>query len=195
MGTFAQLAIYFLQTLGSLGLLVLLLRLLMQLCRVSFLNPIAQFIYKATQPLLSPLRRIFPAFRSFDTASLIMALLLQWLVIQATLAIAGAGSAPAAVSLSWAGLGILSLLLDIYFYGLIAVVILSWVAPGNRHPLASLLDELMEPVAAPFRRVIPNMGGIDLSPILIFLVINMLRIFVANMAAAVQLPPAIVPGI
>lgn len=195
MGTFAQLAIYFVQTLGSLCLLVLVLRLLMQLCRVSFLNPIVQFVYKATQPLLAPLRRIFPAFQSFDTASLIVALLVQWLVIQATLAIAGAGPAPAVASLSWAGLGMLSLLLDMYFYGLIAVVVMSWVAPGNRHPLASLLDELIEPVIAPLRRVTPSMGGIDLSPILMFLVINMLRILVANMAATVELPPAIVPGI
>lgn len=195
MATFAQIAIYFVQALGSFCLLVLLVRLLLQLCRANFYNPISQFVYKSTRPFLAPLRKLLPAVKTFDTATLAMALLVQWLVIEITLTIAGVGSVPIVQSLAWAGLGTLSMLLNIYFYGVLAIIILSWVAPANHHPLASLLYELMEPVMAPFRRLVPSFGGIDLSPIVIFLVINMLRIVLTQLAAAAQLPPGVVPGI
>lgn len=187
--------IYLIQALGSIALLVLLVRLLLQLCRVNFYNPISQAVYKATQPVLVPVRKVIPPYGTFDGASLVMAIVVQWLIIQLILVVAGVGMRLTPLSLGWAGLGTLSTLLNIYFYGLLAVIILSWVAPGNRHPLAELLNDLMEPVMAPFRRVVPSLGGLDLSPILMFLALNVLRVFVGHLARMMQLPPGIVPGI
>ena len=195
MATVDQLAIYFVQTFASLCLLILLVRLLLRLCRANFYNPLSQFVFKSTEPVLAPLRRIAPAFKRFDTATLLLILLLQWLAIQATLAIAGVDAAPILLPLVWAALGAVSMLLNIYFYGILAVIILSWVAPASQHPMTALLYELIEPVMAPFRRIIPSFGGIDLSPILIFLAINLLRMLLAELAAATQLMPGIVPGI
>lgn len=195
MATINQLAIYFVQTLATLCLLILLVRLLLRLCRANFYNPLSQFVFKSTEPVLAPLRRIAPAFKRFDTATLLLIILLQWLAIQATLAIAGVDSAPLLLPLVWAALGAVSMLLNIYFYGILAVIILSWVAPTSQHPMTALLYELIEPVMAPFRRIIPSFGGIDLSPIAIFLAINLLRMLLAELAAATQLMPGIVPGI
>ncbi len=87
------------------------------------------------------------------------------------------------------------MLINIYIYGLLAAIILSWVAPHNPHPAIGLLWQLMEPVLAPFRRLLPAMGGLDLSPILVFLVLNVLRIFISHAASAAQLPTWAVPGI
>lgn len=190
-----QIIIYLIQALGSIALLIFLVRLLLQLCRVNFYNPISQFVFKTTQPVLAPVRKVIPTYRTFDSASLVMAIFVQWLMIQLILTVAGVGLMLTPLSLGWAALGTLSTLLNIYFYGLLAVIILSWVAPGNRHPMAELLSDLMEPVMAPFRRVVPSLGGLDLSPILVFLTINVLRIFVGHLAVAMQLPRGAVAGI
>ena len=79
---------------------------------------------------------------------------------------------------------VLQLTLQIYFWAIIGVIILSWVAPGNSHPGAKLLFQLTEPVMAPFRRILPNLGGLDLSPIIVFLLINAGNIALSSMAAS-----------
>jgi len=97
--------------------------------------------------------------------------------------------------LSWGAVGAISLVLNLYLYGLLVIIIVSWVAPQSQHPILLLLNQLLAPVMEPFRRIIPSLGGLDLSPIFMFLVINMLQIFVRGLAAYLQLPPPIVPGI
>ncbi len=195
MDTFAQAATYLIQTLGSLYLGVLVLRFLLQYLRADFQNPISQFLIRATHTPTRPIRKLLPTYRSFDGATLLLAVLLQWLVIQLTASINGAGLVNIAYVLAWAVIGILSLILNIYLYGLLAVIILSWVAPHANHPAIILLHQLIEPAMAPFRRLIPPIGGLDLSPIFMFLVINLIRIFILSGASAVRLPSGIVPGI
>ncbi len=196
MDTFAQAASYLIQSLGSLYLGVVVLRFLLQYMRADFQNPISQFLIRATHLPTRPIRKVLPSYRSFDGASLILAVLVQWLTIQLTATVvSGAGMINIAYVLSWAVLGILSLILNIYLYGLLAVIILSWVAPQAQHPAIHLLHQLIEPVMSPFRRLIPPLGGLDLSPIFMFLVINLLRIFILSGAQAVRLPAGIVPGI
>ncbi len=195
MNTFMQMSTYFIQAVAGLYLGIILVRLLLQLSRADFYNPVSQFVVKATAVPLALLRRAIPPIKQFDTASLVFALLLQWLVIQATVMINGGGVINPLYCLEWGLLGIVSLTLDLYFYGLLAAIIVSWVAPHSRHPLVSLVWQIMEPVMAPCRRVIPSFGGIDLSPILLFIAINMLRIFIANLARAAMLPAGFVPGI
>jgi YggT family protein len=195
MDPFSQSATYLVQTLGSLYLLVVVLRFLLQLLRADFQNPISQFVIKATHIPSRPIRKLLPTYRNFDGATLVLAVLVQWLVIQLSASINGASLIHPGHAITWSVLGILSLVLNIYFYGLLAVIILSWVAPHANHPAIALLYQLIEPVTAPFRRLIPPLGGLDLSPIFMFLVINMLRIFVNGIAHSMLLPPAIVPGI
>ena len=113
----------------------------------------------------------------------------------ALLALNGLGPPGVLTLLLWSVLGIVGLLVNIYFFALLAMIILSWIAPGGRHPALLLLFQLTEPVMAPFRRMLPSMGGIDFSPILVFILINVIQIALGHMAAAAGLPAALVIGL
>ncbi|AGE27912.1 YggT family protein [Pseudomonas poae] len=170
-------AIFIIQTLGSLYLLIVLMRFILQLVRANFYNPLCQFVVKATQPLLKPLRRVIPSLFGLDMSSLVLALLLQMLLFVVILMLSG--YQPFTVLLlPWALIGVFSLFLKIIFWSMIISVILSWVAPGSRSPGAELVYQITEPVLAPFRRLIPNLGGLDISPIFAFIAIQLLQSWV-----------------
>ncbi len=170
-------AIFIIQTLGSLYLLIVLMRFILQLVRANFYNPLCQFVVKATQPLLKPLRRVIPSLFGLDMSSLVLALLLQILLFAVILMLNGY-QAFTVLLLPWALIGIFSLFLKIIFWSMIISVILSWVAPGSRSPGAELVFQITEPVLAPFRRLIPNLGGLDISPIFAFIAIQLLQSWV-----------------
>ena len=195
MNTFTQAGTFLIQSLGSLYLSIVLLRFLLQWAKADFYNPISRFLVKATHLPSAPLRKLLPTFGSFDMASLVLALLVQWITIQLSASINGVGLINILLALSWGAVGAISLVLNLYLYGLLVIIIVSWVAPQSQHPILLLLNQLLAPVMEPFRRIIPSLGGLDLSPIFMFLVINMLQIFVRGLAAYLQLPPPIVPGI
>jgi YggT family protein len=170
-------AIFIIQTLGSLYLLIVLMRFILQLVRANFYNPLCQFVVKATQPLLKPLRRVIPSLFGLDMSSLVLALLLQILLFVVILMLNGY-QAFTVLLLPWGLIGIFSLFLKIIFWSMIISVILSWVAPGSRSPGAELVAQITEPVLAPFRRLIPNLGGLDISPIFAFIAIQLLQSWV-----------------
>ncbi len=181
--------IFIIQTLGSLYLLVVLMRFILQLVRANFYNPLCQFVVRATQPLLKPLRRVVPSMFGLDMSSLVLALLLQILLFAVILMLKGY-LPKTLLLLPWAMIGIFSLFLKIIFWSMIISVILSWVAPGSRSPGAELVSQITEPVLAPFRRWIPNLGGLDISPIFAFIAIQILQIWVIpNLAEFVAMPP------
>jgi YggT family protein len=97
--------------------------------------------------------------------------------------------------LAWSVVAVLGLLVKIYFFALLGMIILSWIAPGTSNPAAYLMHQITEPVMAPFRRIIPPMGGLDFSPIVLFILINVLQIALRNFAAGLGLHPALVMGI
>ena len=183
------------QTFFSLYITVILLRLLLQLARAAFYNPISQFLVRATAPVLKPLRRVIPGFFGIDFSSIVLALVLQMLATSLLLAIAGYGMVNPLFLLIWAVLGCIGIIVNIYFVGIIVSIILSWVSPGSYNPAVILLHQLTEPVMAPFRQIIPPLGGLDLSPIFVFLVIKVVQIILSHGAAAVLLPPRFVIGI
>ena len=170
-------AVFVIKTLGSLYLLIVLMRFILQLVRANFYNPLCQFVVKATQPLLKPLRRVIPSMFGLDMSSLVLALLLQILLFAVILLLNGY-QATTLLLLPWALIGIFSLFLKIIFWSMIISVILSWVAPGSRSPGAELVGQITEPVLAPFRRLIPNLGGLDISPIFAFIAIQLLQSWV-----------------
>ncbi|MGE8187817.1 YggT family protein [Pseudomonas sp. NPDC086278] len=167
-------AIFIIKTLGSLYLLIVLMRFILQLVRANFYNPLCQFIVKATQPLLKPLRRVIPSMFGLDMSSLVLALIIQMLLIAVILALKGF-MVDWVLLVPWALIALFSLFLNIIFYAMIISVILSWVAPGSHNPGAELVGQITEPVLAPFRRIIPNLGGLDISPIFAFIVIQLLQ--------------------
>ena len=183
------------QTLCQLFLLALIMRVLLQLARADSYNPISQFLIKVTQPLLKPIRRFIPSIGKVDTATIIAILLIQMLTTAALVALQGYSIPNPLDLLIWAVLGTLGMLINIYFIAILASIIISWVAPGSYNPLILLLHQLTEPVMAPFRKIVPAMGGLDLSPIFVFLTINVLQIMLGHIAASVNLPVAYVIGI
>jgi YggT family protein len=195
MNALSEILGYLVQTLLSLYLLTMLLRFVLQLVRADFYNPICQFLVKVTNPLVIPLRRVLPGFGGLDMASLVLALLLQLAGIVALLLINGLGLPNILLLLLWSVIGLLGLLVNIYFFALLAMIILSWVAPGSNHPAIYLLHQITEPVMAPFRKALPAMGGMDFSPILVFILINVIQIALRHMAAGVGLHPALVIGL
>ncbi|UVE18110.1 YggT family protein [Pseudomonas sp. LS44] len=187
--------IYIIQTLGSLYLLIVLLRFILQLVRADFYNPLSQFIVKATQPLLKPLRRVVPGFAGLDLASLVLAILVQLLLMVVTLTLMGYGVAGYILQvLIWSIIGVTSLFLKVFFFALIVSVILSWVAPGSYNPGAQLVNQICEPLLAPIRRFLPSLGGLDLSPIFAFIALNLLDMLViGNLAAMTGMPKMLSP--
>lgn len=171
-------AVYILQTLGSLYLLIVLLRFILQLVRANFYNPLCQFIVRATQPLLKPLRKIIPGFGGLDLASLVLAIILQFILIALTLLLTYGIFANPVQMLIWSVIGITALFLKVFFFALIVSVILSWVAQGSHNPGVELVNQICEPVLAPIRRILPNLGGLDISPIFAFLALKLLDMLV-----------------
>lgn len=149
-------------------------RFALQASRADFYNPISQGVVKATDPLLKPMRILVPSFRNFD----ISAFLAAWLFKVIALALIIALNSQSLGILYLAGHGLLAtlkLLLTIYQVSLIIVIVLSFLAPGTYHPAATLMSQIMEPIVAPARRLIPPFGGLDFSPILVFMVLILIR--------------------
>ena len=188
-------AVYVLQTLGSLYLLIVLLRFILQLVRADFYNPLSQFAVKATKPLLNPLRKVIPGFGGLDLASLVLALLVQLLLMILTLLLMGYGfGALLPQLLVWSVIGVTALFVKIFFFALIASVILSWVAPHSHNPGAQLVNQLCEPLLMPIRRILPSLGGLDISPIFAFIALNLVDMLVIkNLAAMSHMPQLLSP--
>lgn len=170
-------ALYFIvKTLAQLFLLLLLLRFWLPLLRADFRNPVAQGILRFTSPLVVPLRRILPSIGRVDTATVLVAFVVQFVVVVVLLAITNrmAGPLPIAV-VSVIELAILSL--NLFFFVILIRVILSWVAPGNYNPVTALIATLSEPILRPFRRLIPSIGGLDVSPIFAIVLLQAVVIF------------------
>ncbi|MDS9875749.1 YggT family protein [Pseudomonas protegens] len=182
-------AVYVLQTLGSLYLLIVLMRFVLQLVRANFYNPLCQFIVRATQPLLKPMRRVIPSIGGLDMSSLLLAILVQLALMALTLLLTYGTTGNPLQLLIWSIIGVTALFLKIFFFALIISVILSWVAPGSHNPGAELVNQICEPALAPFRRILPSMGGLDISPILAFMVLKLLDMLVINNLAAMTMMP------
>lgn len=151
-------------------------RFLLQVVRADFYNPVSQFVLKATNPILIPLRRIVPGFGGLDMASLSLVLLLQIIKILC-LAFFLLGALPPFLNLTIASfLSTAGFVIDFFFFAIFLQVILSWISQGNHNPLAALLDQITSPVMSPIRRIIPPMGGLDLSPMVVLLGIQFIKI-------------------
>ncbi len=176
--------IYILQTLGQLYIFVVLFRFILQLVRADFYNPISQFVVKVTQPLLTPLRKIIPGFAGLDLAALALAFLVHMALAIAVLMLAGAPALDILLRLAiWILISLSALFMKIFFFALIISIILSWVAPGSFNPAAQLIHQVCQPVLAPIRRMLPDLGGIDISPIFAFIALNLFDRFVIEAVA------------
>ena len=171
--------VFLIQTLFGLYILAVLLRFLLQTVRADFYNPISQFLVKVTNPPLKILRRFIPGFGGIDIASLILAWLLKSVEILLILLVSG-GVVNLIALLVWAIPELLDLLINIYLYGILIQVILSWVSPGNYNPAVALLYSLTAPVLRPAQRLLPPMGGFDFSPMVVMIVLYLMGMLVVE---------------
>jgi len=170
--------IFIIETLLSLALFVVLARLLLQLTRADFRNPICQAIVRLTNPLVLPLRRVLPPIGKIDTASVVAVILVAVAEVAILFAIRGITFVAPIYWLQSTVLAIARTLLWTYFYAIILYALLSMVAPGGYSPLQSVLATVCEPVLRPFRRVIPPVAGIDLSPLWACILIQAILILI-----------------
>jgi len=154
-----------------------LLRFLMQWQRISFHQPLGNFVFSMTDWLILPLRKVLPAWSAWDLSSLVGAwlikvvqFLLLWLVA------GGKGSLALLPLLSLVGLA--QLVVSALSALVLVLAIMSWVNPGSQ--MYALTARLCEPFLRPFQRVVPLIGGIDLSPLVLLLILQILGMLLSG---------------
>jgi len=165
--------IYLISTVTDLYVTAILLRLLLQWVGADFYNPLSQFLVKVTNPVLVPARLLIPSIGKLDTASVVVMLLLELLQL-VVISLLSQTDFGFQFLLLFAVRKLLVALLLTYFVLIIARVIISWFANQSRHPLIPLIYQLTEPVLRPISRLLPTMGGVDLSPLIALIALRAL---------------------
>ena len=165
---------YIVDTLLSLLLLAFMLRLLFQLVRADFRDPLADAIVRVTNWLILPLRRVLPPIGKIDTATVIAVLLIALGQTAIVLMLSGYGLYDWVYALRMTAVGLVVLVLRIYLFALLVYWLIMFVAPGGYSPGTRLLSQLCEPVLKPVRRLIPPIGQIDFSVLWVSIIIGAL---------------------
>lgn len=174
-----QIAILVFKTAFSIVLIALVARFLAQVARANTYNPLAQTVLKITSPFLLPLRRIIPGFAGLDIAALVCIWVGQFVLALLIFVVLGNNPVsmlgPIAI---WSLLAVAGLLLTVLQWSMIIVAIGSWISMGQQNPMLGFLQEMVEPFVGPFRRLNLQVGMLDLSYIVAFLVLIILRDFI-----------------
>ena len=172
----AQILQFLIQTVFGLLIYLVLLRFWMQALRAPFRNPVGQFVIALTDWAVLPLRRVIPSFRGLDLATLLLAWVLQlaMLVLLYAAAAGGMVGAPGVAVLLLSLIELVRASLQLLMFVVIIQVVLSWVSPG--HPLGFVFESLTRPFYGFFRRFVPPIGNIDLSPLFVLVIAQVLRI-------------------
>ncbi len=190
--TAAQVGLLLVNAVAGFFLFIIVLRFLLQAVKADFYNPISQFILKATNPLLIPVRKIIPGFGGFDIAALVVLVGVELVAIILSLIMTGYSPLPVPNIAIWAILGSVGLFLKLYFWGILIMIVSSWLAPQSQNPALVLIRQIVDPVMKPIRNMLPDMGGIDLSPIVVFLAIQVLEVILIGMARSSGAPGFII---
>lgn len=159
-------------------LMILIVRFWLQWVKADFYNPLSQFIVKASNPLVIPLRRVIPGLGGLDLATLLVAYIVATLKFVSLTALAGESLG---LGLAFY-IGLLVLVKQagfLLFMIMIIMAVMSWVVQGY-NPTLAIFHQLTEPFLNPIRRIIPNMGGLDLSMIVAFLIMNVINILLSG---------------
>jgi YggT family protein len=160
-----------------LGFLVLaaLLRLMFAWVRADFYNPLSQFVVKVTNWGVLPLRRIIPAIGRMDSGVVVFLLGFQILELALIVLVTGYGINPLGLPI-WAIGELLGLIILVLIVSIFIEVILSWVNPGSYNPMTDVVLRLNRPILEPARRMLPDMGGFDLSPLVAMVALQLVKI-------------------
>lgn len=181
MSPVGQGGLFLLQFLAGLIIFVLLLRFMLRATYVDWRHPVVTFIAKVTNPLCAPINKILPIRGRWDWSALITALVLQALFAVLVGYLTNQSFSPLLITI-YSVTEILNQLLDLMFWLIIIQAVLSWISPGY-NPNTAVFYQLAQPILTPFQKVIPPMGGIDLSPIVAILAIKLTQIVVVGSIA------------
>jgi YggT family protein len=171
---------YLLSLAGQIIVALFLLRFLLQLTRADYRNPVSLAIARFTNPVVLPLRRVVPGWRGMDMASLVAALLAQFLVL-AALSLIGAMRMPGLAALAIdTPFQLVLAAIQLYTVLIFVRILFSWIDPAGHNPLNGVLYSLTEPLLRPARRLLPALGGLDLSPILVLVGLTVLSILISK---------------
>ena len=173
---------FIISTLFGLYILAVMLRFLLGAARADFYNPVSQFLVRITNPLLVPLRKDLPSLGKYDTAALVLMLVLQFLSLTLIVMLRGNGFPVLALLLATVG-ELVALLLNVYMVAIIVQVIISWVNPGTYNPVTGLLNSLTAPLLGPIRKLLPPLSGIDLSPLFALIGLEVLKMLILPLLA------------
>ena len=168
---------FLITTLFSLYILAVMLRFLLGVVRADFYNPVSQFLVRITNPLLVPLRRLIPGFGKYDTAALVLLLVLQLISLVVTVLLRG-GDIILLNLLIHAVIELILLMLNVFIIAIFVQVILSWINPGTYNPVTAMLSSLTSPLLQPIQRLLPSVAGIDLSPLFALIGLQVLKMLV-----------------
>ena len=169
------------RTLGELYVFIVIMRFMLQLANADYYNPISQAVVRFTQAPISILQKFLPRVGRVDLSSLALAFIVKALIVLALFTIAGAQLDAVSIAV-YTVAGTIYSILNIYFYAVLASVIISWIAPDSYHTAPQLIQQVTAPLYRLVGKVIPPIGGLDLSPIFIFLAIKIIQSQLAPMA-------------
>jgi len=172
--------IFIVYSLFRLILLAFLLRVLLPLGRADARNPVSRFVIQFTNPIVLPLRKVFAPLQRLDIAALIALVVVQLTCTAVLWLLRGHPLSAYQPLLIFASYDLLIQVLDFYFYAILIYALLSWVAQDAYSPVGNVLASLVMPVLAPFRRLIPPLGGLDLSAAFAAIAIKALEILLAD---------------
>lgn len=167
--------VFLVETLFSLYIGAVLIRLLLAWSRANFYNPLSQTLVKITNPVLVPLRRMIPAIGKLDSAAVVLALGLMIIKVLLLLGLQGSSTHLGIVVL-YSMVEVLRTVVWIYIIAMIIQAVMSWVGNAYGNPLADILHSLTEPLLRPLRKFIPPVGMLDLSPLVAILLLNIVLI-------------------
>ena len=168
---------FLIETLVGLVMLVFMLRLLFQMVRADFQNPVSQFVLKVTNPVLVPLRRAIPSMGSIDTSSVLVILAIQYLELFLLALVLGVQFFPLGMIVV-AIAKLIGLVITVFTISILIQIVISWVNPGAYNPITALLYQLNEPILGRARKILPPIHGFDLSPIIAMIVLQLLSMLV-----------------
>ena len=199
MGIMGSSAALIFNTIVGIYLLAVLLRFLLQVAKADFYNPVSQAVIKITDPMVKVFRTFIPGYRGIDFSTLVLAFLIEAAAICMLIILYGGTIPGVGPIVTWAFVGVVLFIISIYYYAILASIIMSFVmmfsGSTNPHPLLLLVWQLTEPVMAPVRKIVPPMGGLDFSPIFIFIAIQLIQNFILSTFGINQQHAMVIVGI
>ena len=199
MGNMGSSAALIFNTVVGIYLLAVLLRFLLQVAKADFYNPVSQAVIKITDPMVKVFRTFIPGYRGIDFSTLVLAFLIEAAAICMLIILYGGTIPGVGPIVTWAFVGVVLFIISIYYYAILASIIMSFVmmfsGSTNPHPLLLLVWQLTEPVMAPVRKIVPPMGGLDFSPIFIFIAIQLIQNFILSTFGINQQHAMVIVGI